>query len=91
MLDIVRRLARRLSIRCGGSSVYFVRDFGFCYQACWSFFPATRVRPRELPDLWTAHYKGNGFLDFVDCAMKPKMLSSAEANSRRSPGMGRAE
>jgi hypothetical protein len=19
------------------------------------------VRPRELPDLWTAHYKGNGF------------------------------
>jgi hypothetical protein len=37
------------------------------------------VRPRELPDLWTAHYKGNGFLDFVDSAMKPKMLPSAEA------------
>ena len=39
--DIVRRLARRLSIRCGGFSVYFVSDLGFCYQACWSFFPAT--------------------------------------------------
>src|SRR5208337_5496562 len=76
---IVRRLARPLSIRCGGSSVYFVRDFGLCYQACWSFFPATRVRPRELPDLWTAHYKGTRFLDFVDCAMKRKMLPSGEA------------
>ena len=21
--------------------VYFVRDFGLSYQACWSFFPAT--------------------------------------------------
>src|SRR5208282_5330185 len=31
-------------------------------------FPRPRVRPRELPDLWTAHYKGNGFLYFVDCA-----------------------
>jgi hypothetical protein len=41
--------------------------------------PATWVRPRELPDLWTAHYKGNGFLNFVDCAIKPKMLPSAEA------------
>jgi len=41
--DIVRIFARHLSIRCGGSSVCFVRDFGLCYQACWSFFPATWV------------------------------------------------
>jgi hypothetical protein len=79
--DIVRGLARPLSIRCEGFSDYFVRDFGLCYQACWSFFPrdlgGSVVRPRELPE--TAHYKSNGFLDCVDCATRPTILPSAKA------------
>jgi hypothetical protein len=50
------------------------------------------VRPRELPDLWTAHYKGNGFLDFVDCATSAD--STAERKGRiirESPDIGITE
>jgi len=36
--------------------------------------------------LWTAHYKSNGFLDFVDCATSADNTASAEYLG--SPEMG---
>ena len=69
----------------------FEAILGFCYQACWSFFPATRVRPRELPELWTAHYKGQQICGFCGLRYDPDNATVCKGRINREAATGDSE
>src|SRR5208282_5739522 len=87
---IVQRLAPPLPVRCGGFSVYSVRDFRMWYQAYRSLFPGDLggsglCGHESCPSCGRHIIKDNRFVDCVDCATIPTVQPCAGAEQRAKP------
>src|SRR5208282_572952 len=87
---IVQRLAPPLPVRCGGFSVYSVRDFRMWYQAYRSLFPGDLggsglCGHESCPSCGRHIIKDNRFVDFVDWATIPAIQPCAGAERLAKP------
>ena len=85
-----------LPVRCGGFSVYSVRDFRFRYQAYWSLFPGDLggsglCGHESCPSCGRHIIKDNRFVDFVDCAPMPDNTTVRRGRTTREAVTGDSE